>query len=79
MYYPGWTGTVDGRPAPVLPANLAFRAVALEPGRHVVEFCYEPPGVKAGGVFLLMTVLILMVAFRKGFSNPGEHEASARR
>jgi hypothetical protein len=56
-YDPGWRATVDGRPAPVLRANVAFRGVALPPGKHVVEFLYRPGSVAWGlaisGVALL--------------------------
>jgi hypothetical protein len=33
---------VDGRPAPILKANLMFRAVRLGPGPHRVRFRFEP-------------------------------------
>lgn len=60
-YYPGWTAAVDGRPAAVLPANLAFRAVALAPGEHMVEFRCSPPGLKPGAFVSAMTILGLLV------------------
>jgi len=41
-YDPGWKVTVDGRPAPLLRANVAFRGVLLPAGRHVVEQVYRP-------------------------------------
>jgi hypothetical protein len=41
-YDPAWRVSVDGRPAPLLRANVAFRAVALEAGRHTVEMTYRP-------------------------------------
>jgi hypothetical protein len=37
-HYPGWKATVDGRTAPILRANLYFRAVPLEAGHHQVTF-----------------------------------------
>ena len=66
VYYPGWDATVNGRPAPVIPANMAFRAVPLPPGRHTVEFRYTPPGMKIGGLISAMAVLVLIVAWRAG-------------
>jgi hypothetical protein len=47
-YDPGWRATVDGKAAPVLRANVAFRAVPVEAGRHVVELVYRPPTVLIG-------------------------------
>lgn len=44
----GWRARVDGRPAPVLRANLAFRAVPVPAGRHGVELAYRPPTVTWG-------------------------------
>ena len=62
-YYPGWTAAVGGRPVPVLPANFAFRAVALEPGEHVVEFRCSPPGLKPGALVSAMTIIALWVGW----------------
>jgi hypothetical protein len=47
-WYPGWRATVDGRPAPVLRANAAFRAVPVPEGTHHVEFVYRPSSLVAG-------------------------------
>jgi hypothetical protein len=47
-YYPGWTATVDGSPAPILRADIMFRAVELPAGTHTVEFRFEPLSVKIG-------------------------------
>lgn len=61
-WYPGWEATLDGRPAPVLRANHAFRAVALrEAGEHTVEFHYVPPSVRTG-FFLSAAGLALLTA-----------------
>jgi hypothetical protein len=62
VFYPGWDAIVDGRPAPLVSANMAFRAVALEPGRHAVEFRYMPPGMKTGGFMTIVTMFALCIA-----------------
>ncbi len=47
-YDPQWRVTVDGREAPLLRANVAFRAVAVPAGTHVVEMTYRPRSLRLG-------------------------------
>jgi hypothetical protein len=47
-YDPNWRATVDGRPVPLLRANVAFRALALGPGEHRIEMRYRPSAVVLG-------------------------------
>jgi hypothetical protein len=47
-YFAGWTATVNGQPARILPANYAFRAVEVPAGPSRIEFHYWPPGLTAG-------------------------------
>jgi uncharacterized membrane protein YfhO len=54
---PGWTATVTGAPAPILTANVAFRAVAIPAGHHLVRFSYTPP---AWGPARLVTGVALL-------------------
>lgn len=46
--YPGWRAFVDGREVPIVAADHAFRAVALDPGQHEVEFFYDPVALRLG-------------------------------
>ncbi len=47
-FFRGWTARVNGRPAEILRANFAFRAVEVPAGRVVLELCYWPPGLTSG-------------------------------
>jgi hypothetical protein len=73
LAYPGWHAEVDGRERPIRAADLAFRAVAVPPGRHTVRFFYRPTSVIPGGVLspaaLLAIVLCLIGLRRRGGSD----------
>ncbi len=45
---PGWHARIDGAPAPVLTANVVFRAVAVPAGRHRIEMWYWPRALTVG-------------------------------
>jgi hypothetical protein len=57
---PGWTARVDGREARVLRANVAFRAVPVPAGRHVVELSYRAPGLFPGLALTGLTLAALL-------------------
>jgi hypothetical protein len=42
VYYPGWIAEIDGKPAPILRANVLFRGVEVSEGRHLVVFRFQP-------------------------------------
>jgi hypothetical protein len=63
---PGWTARVDGQPAPVLRANVAFRAVEVPPGRHSVAFFYRPPSVPVGLAISLLSLAATALLLVRG-------------
>jgi hypothetical protein len=42
VWHPWWQVEVDGVPAPLLRADVIFRAVELTPGQHQVRFVFRP-------------------------------------
>jgi len=42
VWHPWWFATVDGRPAPMLRANVLFRAVPIPPGKVRVTLSFKP-------------------------------------
>jgi hypothetical protein len=78
-WYPGWEATVDGRPAPVLRANVAHRAVPLSPGNHRVVFSFRPAST-ARGFALSAAGMILLLGGAAGLlikkRRPGRHPIS---
>ena len=57
---PGWRAFVDGAPAPLYVANLAFKAIKLPPGAHEVRLTYVGKGRNA---LYLRYFLVLGAAF----------------
>jgi hypothetical protein len=57
-HYPGWTARVDGEPAPVLRANLAFRGVPVPAGTHEVELRYRPARFHSASALSLAVLTI---------------------
>jgi hypothetical protein len=60
MQQPGWSVTVDGQPANLIPADEAMAAVAVPEGVHTVEFRYRAPGQLTGAVVTVLAVLALV-------------------
>ncbi|OGG04257.1 hypothetical protein A2Z33_03860 [Candidatus Gottesmanbacteria bacterium RBG_16_52_11] len=71
VMYPGWTASIDGRPAKLFESNLAFRTLILPRGTHTVEMRFVPRTVAFGlsitfGTALLFAFILRTDAFRKG-------------
>lgn len=59
MHYPGWRAAVDGRPAPVLRADVALIAVPVPAGEHAVRLWFTAPWVTAGIAISAATALVV--------------------
>ena len=47
-YYRWWNAQVDGKPAEIYPVDHILRGVYLTPGKHTVEFVFDPLPFKVG-------------------------------
>jgi hypothetical protein len=59
-FYPGWQATIDGQSTDIWSANLAFRAVAVEGGKHEIVFDYRPRSFTVGLWISIMTLVIVV-------------------
>jgi len=63
---PGWRASVDGEKTEVLRANVAFRAVRVPAGRHLVELVYRPTSVVVGLLVSAVAGLLGLIALTMG-------------
>jgi hypothetical protein len=57
-YYQGWKALVDGKAAPIVPANYILRGIYLTPGEHTIEVVFDPIAFKIGKYLTLMSFLL---------------------
>ena len=65
-FYPGWTATVDGRPATVHRVDYLLRGVSLTPGTHTIVFRYQPASWTAGLIISLISLVLVLGAAATG-------------
>jgi uncharacterized membrane protein YfhO len=64
-YYPGWKAFVDGSRKDILKVNYNLRGVIIPPGKHTVQFSFDPLSFRIGAAISLFTVLISIVLFSR--------------
>ncbi len=63
-YHKGWKAQIDGKSVEIVPVNHILRGIYLTPGRHTVEFWFDPLPFKIGkwltlGSFTLFAVFMV--------------------
>lgn len=58
-FVPGWTATLDGRPAEILRGNGVFQCLWIPAGDHVVETQYLPRSFVLGSVLSGLSLVLL--------------------
>ena len=62
IYYPGWTATIDGKPAEVGRVNYVLRALRVEPGNHKVELSFQPKSIDTTETIAYVSYLLILLA-----------------
>ncbi len=59
-YYPGWQARVNGQSVEIVRTNYIYQGIFLPPGRHKIEFVYQPTYGRVGMVISLSTLALLV-------------------
>ncbi len=62
--FPGWELSIDGNPAPVLPAN-EYLGAAMLPGEHTYTFNFRPASYTIGLAISALTLLFTLILLVK--------------
>jgi hypothetical protein len=62
VFYPGWTLSIDDKPAPIYRANGAMRGAAVGAGFHRLVYTYAPASFQIGLVVSSMGVILAVFA-----------------
>lgn len=77
-FYPGWTATVDGDPAPIYRSNVLMRGVSVPAGEHEVVFRYAPRAWQQGLLVSALGALLLILCWAAPWSEPRPVRAPLR-
>ncbi len=67
-WYPGWRATVNGQPAEIYRANLAFQTVVVPAGSTDVVLTFRPNGILAGAIASLVALTVALALAAHGLT-----------
>ena len=73
MQQPGWSVTVDGKSARLVPADDAMVAVFVPAGQHRVHFEYRAPGQRTGAAVSAVALLVALALLIWEWRRPRGH------
>lgn len=60
--YPGWTATIDSKPAELTNVNLTQRGIFLPKGEHTIQFLFKPFYFYLGKKITIASIIIVSLA-----------------
>jgi len=60
MYFPGWSATVNGRPATIARSDGLFQSIRVPAGRSTVSFDYDAPNLTMGLIAAVLGALWIL-------------------
>lgn len=61
QFFPGWRGSVDGRPMAIERWRGVFQAIRVAPGAHRVRFEFRPASIRVGAAVSALAVAGLLI------------------
>ena len=61
IYYPGWTATIDGKPAELGRVDYVLRALQVPAGKHLVELSFKPRSVEVTETVAYISLALLII------------------
>jgi len=66
IYYPGWTATIDGKPAELGRVDYVLRALQVPAGEHEVVLTFKPSSIKKTETVAYVSYFVLILAVALG-------------